>query len=538
MFRRRLIVSLSLLLLIIFAQSAINGWAFLSISEQIDRQRIAQQMLTATLEFRGDAKRLKVWLAEYIITEKRDVQAREQLFERMLAQLDEIERLAQAWPDPLSVAAEPRFDLAKPANLTLLREQVRSLKTALRTREINRLEDDAERWQALMALFDKFEGADIADLVRDAVDVQQDRALKAETDARKTLALVAWILAGSSLLGLGLFALLSWRLSRRLASRLEPVLEGADRLAEGDFSQPIRLAGRDEFADLGRRINHMASALTEAREQQRQLQDATEDQVRERTAQLSEVVGQLQAAERRQQQFLAEVSHELRTPTTAILGEAELALRQLGRSAEADREAGVDQRQSLERIVAACDQLDARINDLLRLARGQHALVEVELSAVKLIDAWRQIESTLRGQLAQHGMTLNAVPPADLASLSGYLLIDSAKLAMVCRIIAENTGHYRAGSTTASLSLILENDEVCFELADHGIGLDAAERPQLFERHFRGQQARDVRPEGLGVGLAIARSLMSAHDGQIELTDNPPRGTRVRLILPRFEESE
>lgn len=527
MFRRRLIVSLSLLLLIIFAQSAVNGWAFLTISEQIERQRIAQQMLTATLEFRGDAKRLKVWLAEYIITEKRDVQAREQLFERMLAQLDTIEGLALAWPDPVGVAAEPRFDLAKPANLALLREQVRSLKTALRTREINRLDDDAERWQALMALFDKFEGADIADLVRDAVAVQQDRAFKAERDARKALALVAWILPLSSLTGLAVFALLSWRLSRRLSTRLDSLLGGADRIAEGDYNQPIRLPGMDEFGELGQRINHMATALGKARQRQRQLQDATEKQVRERTAQLSEVVSQLQAAERRQQQFLAEVSHELRTPTTAILGEAELALRQ--------REWPPEQRQSLEHIVAACDQLDARINDLLRLARGQHALVEVALEAVSLDAAWQQVESAVRTQLALHGMTLEAQPPANLVELPGHLLIDKAKLAMVCRIIADNAGQYRAGSSTATLSLRVAEDEVCFELADQGMGLEAAERGQLFECHFRGRQAQRVRPDGLGVGLAIGRSLMSAHDGLIEVADNRPVGARVRLTLPRFE---
>ncbi len=530
MYRRRLILSLGAFLLIIVAQSLIALWAFDSVNRHIDRAQVSQQMLNELLAFRADSKRLKVWLAEYLITEKRDTGPRDELFVRMLAQLERLQALADVRLSQGLQDERSELTMEKVENIDLLRGNVESLQRGLQTREIERLQTDAERWQTLIVLFDKFQGTDIAELVNDSIVLQQARTAQAEISARRALRLAFVSLLTSVALALLLFFALGTRLSRHLNQPLERLLAGTDRIARGDYSQGIPETGSTEFANLARRFNRMARAVQQAETRQRQLQDATEDRVRERTAQLEEVVNQLQEAEGRQQRFVMDISHELRTPTTTILGEAELALR---------ASPGDDpRRQNLEHIVECCRALSSRIDDLLMLGRGHHALVSVRLQSQPLGAVYAHVAERIQRQVSHHPVTLTVKPlemgdPADAGRWT--LLVDLDKLDLVCRIVTENALQYRCDSRELELRGRVIEEQLQIELTDQGLGLQPDEADRLFERHFRGRAARAQRPDGLGIGLPIARSLMQAHDGEIRLEPNQPRGTRVILSLPCFE---
>ena len=69
-------------------------------------------------------------------------------------------------------------------------------------------------------------------------------------------------------------------------------------------------------------------------------------------------------------------------------------------------------------------------------------------------------------------------------------------------------------------------------MLDTGIGLTEAERPLLFDRHFRGHNARQRRPDGVGLGLPIAQTIAQAHDAQLSLQQRFDGGTEAVLLLP------
>ena len=71
------------------------------------------------------------------------------------------------------------------------------------------------------------------------------------------------------------------------------------------------------------------------------------------------------------------------------------------------------------------------------------------------------------------------------------------------------------------------------EIADDGIGIDADELPQVFERFVRGRRARAHRADGTGIGLSIAQSIVHAHRGRIAVESETGQGTRVLIELPR-----
>lgn len=114
---------------------------------------------------------------------------------------------------------------------------------------------------------------------------------------------------------------------------------------------------------------------------------------------------------------------------------------------------------------------------------------------------------------------------------------DPLRLRQLLGVLLDNATRYSRPGGTVDLQLRLlegqpdEGSAVELTVRDEGIGIPAQELPRVFDRHFRGEQARRHSPDGSGLGLGIARSLAQAHGGRLELAADGP-GTRAVLRLP------
>lgn len=523
MFRHQLVVSLSLLLGLVLVQAWLTFWSFQNLTYHKERSLSAQQMLTDVVQFRADAKRLKVWLADFIITEKSNTQVRDNLFQRMEQHLNQL-RIQNRLFEQSIRHQDQLFSQAVNQNTLLLTQNLNALKQALQTREVQALDSDEARWQTLLALFDKFQGADIQQVVNELIELHKAHVIQAEADADATRQFIYIVLLSVTPFSLALMIFLSYLLLHRFNQAMRDLSSGAKRFAQGQLSEAIPAKGPQEFQDLARRFNGMAQHLDQAIQTQIQLQETTEEKVRERTAQLQHVVTQLHDAEQRQQGFLAELTHELRTPTTLILGEAELALRHTN---------SPNHQQTLTRIIDSCQSLSSRIDDLIMVSRGQHALVSVALKPVSLADFYQALVKQCQDYQARldFALTLTAPEQAD----KYQLYIDLEKMHLVFGILLENALHYQLDPLQVSLSMHLQPQTLSLVLADQGIGIDDTKMAQLFTRYSRGEQAKKMRPEGLGLGLPIAKTLVEAQDGVLHLAHNSPQGTKAIIDLPLFE---
>ncbi|WFE68462.1 HAMP domain-containing sensor histidine kinase [Thiomicrospira sp. R3] len=526
MFRHQLIISLSLLFVLILIQAWGFFWSFQKLAYHKERSLYAQQMLTDVVQFRADAKRLKVWLADFIITEKSNTSIRDNLFERMDQHLNQLTILNRLFEQSTRYE-DQLFSQGVNQNTLLLTQNLSALKQALQTREVLALDSDEARWQALLALFDKFQGADMQQVINELVSLHKAQVAIAEDDAKSTRQLIYLSLVLMTLISLSLVIILSYRLIRVFNQSLNHLTYGASRFSQGKFNELIPLTGSKEFIELAFRFNEMAKRLEEHRLQQIKLQELTEDKVLERTAQLQHVVKQLSDAEKRQKGFIEELTHELRTPTTHILGEAELALRQPSEHS---------QNCALERIIDSCQTLASRIDDLIMVTRGQHALVSVELKPISACELYQQlIDQCLAYQVRidfQLDIESSAVDQEKL------LLVDQDKMLLVFGILLENALHYQTAPQMLQISMVQKDHTIMVRLADQGIGFEFSDSNKAFERYSRGQQAKKLRPEGLGLGLSIAKSLIDAHDGLLYFSANLPRGTKTMIELPFFDLSD
>jgi PAS domain S-box-containing protein len=233
-----------------------------------------------------------------------------------------------------------------------------------------------------------------------------------------------------------------------------------------------------------------------------------------------EVVAEL---ERAKSEFLSSVSHELRTPLTSILGYTAL-LRE-------DTEGIVDVGDHIDVIERNARRQLRLVEDLLSIARIQAGEFEVHRCPVDLAEVVHLGVEAIRPAAKEAGLRLESdcVPPVRVCG-------DADRLDQVLANLLTNAIKFtpRGGRVTVRLSTTPE--EAVLTVTDTGPGIKPQERARLFERLFRSDDVKRLQVSGAGLGLAIARSIVEAHDGTIEARTDPEcGGATFELTLPLLE---
>jgi two-component system OmpR family sensor kinase len=227
---------------------------------------------------------------------------------------------------------------------------------------------------------------------------------------------------------------------------------------------------------------------------------------------------QRDATEERLRRFLADASHELRTPLTSIRGYAELFRRGAGERPE-----------DLAKVMRAIEDEAARmsqlVEDLLLLARLDDAR-PLERRAVALDDlAERAIEAA---RAAEPGRLIQF----EFAERPLVIQGDEARLRQVIDNLLANVREHTPADAPAYVSLRAEGDEVVLTVEDAGPGIPAADRELVFGRFARPDAAHGADHGGAGLGLAIVRSIVTAHGGAISVRAAQPHGSVFEVRLP------
>jgi PAS domain S-box-containing protein len=227
--------------------------------------------------------------------------------------------------------------------------------------------------------------------------------------------------------------------------------------------------------------------------------------------------------ERAKSEFLSSISHELRTPLTSILGYAAL----LREDTEGLPEVG-DHIDVIERNARRQLRL---VEDLLSIARIQAGEFEVHRCPVDLAEVVRLGVEGMRPAADEAGLRLepSCEPPVRVCG-------DADRLDQVLANLLSNAIKFTPAGGRISVRLSTTPEEAVLTVTDTGPGIQPQERARLFDRLFRGDDVTRLQVSGAGLGLAIARSIVEAHDGTIEArTDLDGGGATFELTLPLLD---
>jgi len=289
------------------------------------------------------------------------------------------------------------------------------------------------------------------------------------------------VAAALGLVVLLLLASMAARLWRRTAS-VDPFVEAAARVQDGDYSARLPETGSGEQRLLARSFNQMSERLGET--------------------------------DTRRRSFMADVSHELRTPLTVIQGQLE-AIRDGVYPADAAHIApALEQVRTLEWLVEDLRTLALSDSGTLRLTRQT---LDLGALVTEVVEGFRV--STDAAGIALVVQRAPGLPPVEA---------DPGRIASVVRnLIANAVRHTPAGGDIVVTVADDVPSGVRVTVRDTGRGIDPALLPTIFERFVRSADST-----GSGLGLAIARAIVEAHGGTIRAASETGEGTTITFRLP------
>jgi PAS domain S-box-containing protein len=224
--------------------------------------------------------------------------------------------------------------------------------------------------------------------------------------------------------------------------------------------------------------------------------------------------------------FVSTVSHELRTPLTSIYGFAETLLRQ-------DVMFGEEERHTFLRYIASESQrLTSIVDTLLNVARLDTGDLQVDLAETDVRDVVAQVLDTVTEAETNGHRFIVELPEEPLAANA-----DPEKLRQVCSILVENALRYSPDGGTVTVGAVRRQDTVEVSVADEGIGIPQSDQEQIFRKFYRGSDAElRAGAGGTGLGLFIARGLVTAMGGRIWVSSQEGQGSRFAFELPAAQE--
>lgn len=308
----------------------------------------------------------------------------------------------------------------------------------------------------------------------------------------------AWGVIGARLEWIVIAALLAsvliaFVLSRSLTSRLRTLTHGAHAMAKGDYDRAMRLASvratNDEIGELANAFQTMATNVARA--------------------------------DRAQRDLVANVSHELKTPLTSIQGFSQAMID----GTVTDE----GEYQELAQIIEQESQRMRRlVEQMLELSRLESGTVHLELAPLRVDELVANIGKRYARLAEAKGVTVRWGAPGDLT-----LTADAGRIEQVLVNLVDNALQYTdTGGDVSLFAQAARPNRVEFVIHDTGQGIPSEDVPRLFERFYQVERSRTGQGKHVGLGLAIVREIVEAHQGQIAVRSDLGAGTTITVTVP------
>jgi two-component system OmpR family sensor kinase/two-component system sensor histidine kinase BaeS len=285
----------------------------------------------------------------------------------------------------------------------------------------------------------------------------------------------------------GIMASVMFGAMRRFASPLGAVMDAADRVADGDYSVRVQEHGPPPIRALAHSFNTMTARL--------------------------------QHADRRRRDLMADVAHELRTPLSVLQGRLEGLLD------------GVYPRddQQIAELVNDTQVLSRLIEDLRVLALSEAGALPLEKEPTDVVGLVREVVRSMQTEASRRSVALDVTTSVDNIVVD----LDPLRIREVLTNLLSNALRHAAAGRAVTVSVSRTAEGAIVAVSDTGEGMPAEDVARIFDRFHKGAGSR-----GSGLGLTIARGIVTAHGGDISASSQLGTGTTVTFTLPRSPDEQ
>ena len=279
--------------------------------------------------------------------------------------------------------------------------------------------------------------------------------------------------------------------------------------------------GQRNSAKLLAPIGHIANTaqqLTEKNLSMRINIAGTQNELRDLALLVNAMLDRIESAYNRQKQFVSDASHELRTPIAVLQGYANLLAR-WGKDAPDVRD------EAISAILNETESMKELVENLLFLARHDKRTLKMEPHPFSLADLITEVIKETELIAVNYTIDRGVIEDAALNA-------DRSQIKQAIRIFIDNALKYTPPGGYISLSSRVSAGQCRISVSDTGIGISKDDLPKIFDRFYRSDKARNMQGGGHGLGLSIARIIVSSHGGSINVRSKPGSGTTFSISLP------
>lgn len=246
------------------------------------------------------------------------------------------------------------------------------------------------------------------------------------------------------------------------------------------------------------------------------------DELGRLAATFNELLARLESSMHQQRQFMADASHELRTPVTTTRTAANVALQQPHRDEE-------EYRRTLGIVEQQATRLSRIVDDMFTLARADAGTYPVRMQPMYLDEVIGEVVAAARVVASTKDVAIE-VEAKSSASFVG----DEELIRRLLANLLDNAVRHSPAGSAVRVSLRPAPGGYRLVVADQGSGIAVEHRPHIFERFYRADasRTRGNHDGGAGLGLALARWVVTVHGGDITLSDSSERGATFSITLP------
>lgn len=243
----------------------------------------------------------------------------------------------------------------------------------------------------------------------------------------------------------------------------------------------------------------------------------------ERNAREKEASAILAEQEKLRANLLRTISHDLRTPLTSISGNADnLLANDEAFDAETRRQIYTDIREDSEWLISL-------VENLLSVSRMGDGKSDIRMSAELVSDVIDEAVRRTEKNASEHKLTIKESDGILLARMDARLIVQ------VLINLIDNAIKYTPSGSEIEISAVEKDNEIAITVADNGHGIADEIKPRVFDMFYTGAEKIADSRRSLGLGLALCKSIVNAHGGEITVTDNKPHGAVFTFTLPKEE---